>query len=382
MISSSEQTIITDENIKSLVNTYITNKTTLPLDLQNKQIGSWDVSRVTNMTELFTGYENFNESLTGWIVDNVTDMSGMFQKCSNFNQPLNDWVVNNVTDMQYMFNKCTNFNEALFKLNDGNKVSNMSGMFQNCSNFNQPLNDWKVNNVTDMEYMFNKCTNFNEALNDWVVNEVTNMGYMFNKCIKFNQPLNKWVVNNVTNMKCMFQYCIKFNKPLNNWIINPTTDTTNMFTNCGIQNRNKPGISRMIWVKPATNPENPGIDEYNPSDECLFCTTELGTEQAIVKPDCSCKTTFIHNDCFYKYCKSASDDKAITCPTCRKILPNYCEYVKAFKNQALGNPFSEYLLPIYNNQEPAEDDYYGGKRRRPKSNKRTRKTRKTRKTLK
>jgi hypothetical protein len=136
----------------------------------------------------------------------------------------------------------------------------------------------------------------------------------------------------------------------------------------------------MIWVKPATNPESPGIDEYNPSENCAMCFEKLGTEQAIVKPDCTCKTTFFHNDCFYKYCKNARDDKVITCPTCRKILPNYCKYVKAFKKQALGNQFSEYLLPIYNNQEPDEDkDYYGGKRRRAKSNKKTRQTRKPRK---
>ena len=132
MISSSEQTIITDENIKSLVNTYITNKKALPVALQGKRIGSWDVSRVTNMVELFENYTDFNEPLTGWNVDNVTNMYGMFYGCSNFNKPL-------------------------FNLNVGNKVTDMGFMFDGCTKFDQNLNNWNVDNVTDMESMFDGC---------------------------------------------------------------------------------------------------------------------------------------------------------------------------------------------------------------------------------
>ena len=40
----------------------------------------------------------------------VTDMSGMFSGCTSFNQPLNNWDVSKVTDMSGMFSGCTSFN--------------------------------------------------------------------------------------------------------------------------------------------------------------------------------------------------------------------------------------------------------------------------------
>jgi hypothetical protein len=46
-------TIITNDNIKTLVKNFIVNNNKLPNDLQIISIGEWDVSRVTNMSQLF-----------------------------------------------------------------------------------------------------------------------------------------------------------------------------------------------------------------------------------------------------------------------------------------------------------------------------------------
>ena len=70
----------------------------------------------------------------------VTDMSQIFQYCSAFNQPLNNWTVSKVTDMRAMFDGCTAFNQPLEKWEVSN-VSNMAQMFLGCSAFNQPLNN-------------------------------------------------------------------------------------------------------------------------------------------------------------------------------------------------------------------------------------------------
>ena len=73
------QTKITNKNIKQYVNDYIENKEKLPWDLKDKQIGQWDVSRVTDMSELFKGKDNFNEPLNDWNVSNVTNMNNLFE---------------------------------------------------------------------------------------------------------------------------------------------------------------------------------------------------------------------------------------------------------------------------------------------------------------
>ena len=60
------------------------------------------------------GTQNFNEDITGWNVSNVTDMSEMFLSCSNsFNQDLSGWDVGNVTNMNQMFYNAPRFNSNI-----------------------------------------------------------------------------------------------------------------------------------------------------------------------------------------------------------------------------------------------------------------------------
>jgi surface protein len=147
------RTSINNDNIKKYVKYYIENKDKLPWDLKDKQIGEWDVSRVTDMNSLFYGRYTFNEALNDWNVSNVTNMDRMFMNCHNFNSPLNNWNVSNVT--------------------------NMYRMFMNCWDFNQALNSWNVNNVLDMSEMFKYCADFDQALDRWNVNTEANTFEMF-----------------------------------------------------------------------------------------------------------------------------------------------------------------------------------------------------------
>ena len=66
-------------------------------------ISSWDVSNVTNMSGVFSNYNNFNENISFWNVSNVTSMSAMFYGAKTFNQNISTWDVSNVTKMGQMF---------------------------------------------------------------------------------------------------------------------------------------------------------------------------------------------------------------------------------------------------------------------------------------
>ena len=56
-------------------------------------IGSWDVSAVTNMMDIFYDQQNFNADISGWNTSSVTDMYGMFVRAYEFNQPIGNWDV-------------------------------------------------------------------------------------------------------------------------------------------------------------------------------------------------------------------------------------------------------------------------------------------------
>jgi surface protein len=84
---------------------------------------------------------NFTEDLNKWDVSKVTDMFNMFFEASAFNQPMNNWDVSNVT--------------------------NMGNMFYRAAAYNQPLKDWDVSKVTSMGGMFFGAVAFNQNLCDW-----------------------------------------------------------------------------------------------------------------------------------------------------------------------------------------------------------------------
>ena len=75
----------------------------------NQDIGSWDVSKVTNFSFMFGAIQptstitsSFNNggspSINNWNVSSASNMSAMFQFQINFNQPIGSWSMDNVTD--------------------------------------------------------------------------------------------------------------------------------------------------------------------------------------------------------------------------------------------------------------------------------------------
>ena len=172
----------------------------------NKQfsgIEHWDVSNVTDMSEMFFWATSFNQPIGDWDVSKVTNMSGMFRLASSFNQPIGNWDVSNVT--------------------------NMRGMFFGAESFNQPIGDWDVSNVTDMMYTFYHAESFNQPIGNWDVSNVTDMSNMFNGAKSFNQPIGDWDVSNVTNMRGMFFGAESFNQPLDNFTEKQKSDAYYFF---------------------------------------------------------------------------------------------------------------------------------------------------------
>ena len=90
-----------------------------------------DVSKITDMYNLFEDLDPHNIDISEWNVSNVTNMNGMFFDCENFNCDLSKW--------------------------DVSKVNDMSGMFHDCKNFNSDLSKWDVSNVKHMNAIFKGC---------------------------------------------------------------------------------------------------------------------------------------------------------------------------------------------------------------------------------
>lgn len=150
----------------------------------------------SSMFQAFYGCKNmkFGASIDKPDLSRVTDMSQMFRACSKFNEPIGNWDVSSVTKMV--------------------------ATFFNCPIFNQNLNDWDVSHVTTMSQIFRWCVKFNQPLDKWKVSNVTNMVAMFMSCREFAQTLSSWDVSNVTDMNLMFAGCDAYDEDLSGWALN------------------------------------------------------------------------------------------------------------------------------------------------------------------
>ncbi|MBI1658717.1 MAG: BspA family leucine-rich repeat surface protein, partial [Thaumarchaeota archaeon] len=108
-----------------------------------------DLSRVTDMSQMFANAVSFNGDISGWDVSSVVDMNHMFWEATAFNGDISGWDVSSVTDMWHMFEYATSFNQPLDSWNVSS-VTNMHGMFWGATSFNQPLDGWDVSSVTGM----------------------------------------------------------------------------------------------------------------------------------------------------------------------------------------------------------------------------------------
>jgi len=112
-------------------------------------IAGWDVSGITDMRDLFRGFEDFNADISSWNTSGVTDMSGMFLNAAAFNQPVG-FDTSSVTNMILMFADATAFNQPVSF--DTSSVFCMWKMFVGATNFNQPLS-FDTSGVTNTDWM-------------------------------------------------------------------------------------------------------------------------------------------------------------------------------------------------------------------------------------
>ena len=159
---------------------------------KNADLNDIDVSRITNMSDLFTGLDPHNINIKYWNVSNVKDMSSMFFICKNFNCDLSNWDVSNVENMNSMFYGCKNFTGEGLENWKTIKCIKMDFMFSSCENLNCNLSNWDVSNVETMCNMFCGCLNFKgEGLENWKPIKCKDMYYMFDDCPSLkNKP--KW----------------------------------------------------------------------------------------------------------------------------------------------------------------------------------------------
>ena len=205
----------------------------------NQDIGSWDVSDVTNMASMFASAEAFNQDIGNWDVSNVTRMDAMFARATSFNQDISSWDLSSVVSMNDLFLGAFSFNQDIGSW-DVSNVTSISSLFSGASSFNQDIGSWDVSNVTgqySMWLVFSGASSFNQDIGDWDVSNITSMFLMFYGASSFNGDISNWDVSNVTDMLAMFEGAESFNQNLSTWDVSNVTTMSTMFSDASYFNQ-------------------------------------------------------------------------------------------------------------------------------------------------
>ena len=162
-----------------------------------------------------------------WNVSRVTDMSNAFFNCSLFNVDLSGWTPSSVTTMAHMFNSATVFNNG----DPGNNgavplawttsaaLVDVSSMFAYAAAFNQVINFSDTSGVTTMNAMFSSATIYNNgepantgtAALSWTTTSLVDAANMFNNAAAFNQAINFTSYVSLNSIQSMFYLAVAFN---------------------------------------------------------------------------------------------------------------------------------------------------------------------------
>lgn len=204
----------------------------------NQDIGTWDVSTITNFDHMFDGAWIFNESIENWDLSSATSVEYMFKDASAFDQNVNNWDFTNVTSVKGMFENATSFNNGIsteLNLTNTSNVTDFSFMFAGASSFNT-LCTMDFSSATTFESMFENAGSYNQSCGWANTTGVTTTKAMFKGATSFNAAVS-FDFSSVSNADQMFMDAWSFNQDL---LINTTSlvSAREMFRNATVFNAN------------------------------------------------------------------------------------------------------------------------------------------------
>ena len=244
--------VLDDSNIQAQVNDWIAN----PDGHTYGIISNWDVSGVTDMSELFMNKMTFNDDISSWDVSLVTDMSSMFEGALAFDQNISTWDVSAVTS-HTNFGTNSGLSESYYPtgfysnsgaMDDVNIQTAVDLWISDRTTAEQTyghISNWDVSGVTNMSELFMNKSTFDQDLSGWDVSLVTDMSSMFKGAHAFNNKSNGDVfypnsTSSVTNMSSMFEGALAFDQNISTWDVSFVTSHTDFGTNSGLSESNYP----------------------------------------------------------------------------------------------------------------------------------------------
>ena len=213
----------------------------------NQDISSWDVERITDMTEMFSGATAFNQDLSGWNVEHLSEPGNFAYNNTIWTTDLQpQWGVPHTCDTSTLADTHAYKNvsyrglvdpckgKLVISQEDFEKARTISG-----GNLTHTTSDgsvysvsqWYTGNITSMRstfYTTDVGLLSDTDISNWDTSKVTDMGFMFFKANNGNFDLTNWDVAQVTSFENAFSESTS-SFDLSNWELSSASDMRKMF---------------------------------------------------------------------------------------------------------------------------------------------------------
>ncbi|WP_168900863.1 BspA family leucine-rich repeat surface protein [Levilactobacillus tujiorum] len=175
-------------------------------NLSKLDLTGWKTDNVTTMQWMFGEDSQLTDLRLGsnWQTGQVTRMDGMFMGTGLRTLDLHSWDVSRVTNMTQMFWRCyylTTLNVTGWQT--GN-VTNMAMMFRYVPASKLAVEQWDVSQVKRMEQMFAQTAASTLDLSRWDVRNVVNFEQMFGESRCTDIRVDGWQTSHAGSMQKMF----------------------------------------------------------------------------------------------------------------------------------------------------------------------------------
>lgn len=219
----------------------------------------------TNLTSMFEGCEVLNgtSNFQNWDVSLVTNFTNMFFGCFLFTGGgIENWDVGSGQNFTQMF-FATNALAAPIGVWNMSSATNISGMFRSNNGFNEDLDDWNIINVQQMNHLFAGATSFAQDLSSWTPTSATTTHAMFSGNVPVT-GISNWVFTSTINdMSWTFAGNNTINEDISGWNTGSATSFANMLSGCSAFDQDLTGMDFGSATNLTTMLDNCGMSTAN-----------------------------------------------------------------------------------------------------------------------